>query len=70
MYSALPKVLHLLAGKPLLSHVLDTAHALSPQKICVVYGHGNETVLKAITDNELINRMGWFEVKLYTIPSD
>ncbi|MFB3081544.1 MAG: bifunctional UDP-N-acetylglucosamine diphosphorylase/glucosamine-1-phosphate N-acetyltransferase GlmU [Nitrosomonadaceae bacterium] len=54
MYSALPKVLHMLAGKPLLSHVLDTAHALSPQKICVVYGHGNEIVLKVIADNELI----------------
>jgi bifunctional UDP-N-acetylglucosamine pyrophosphorylase/glucosamine-1-phosphate N-acetyltransferase len=54
MYSALPKVLHLLAGKPLLSHVLDTAHALSPQKVCVVYGHGNETVPKTIANNELI----------------
>ncbi|TFH09220.1 MAG: bifunctional N-acetylglucosamine-1-phosphate uridyltransferase/glucosamine-1-phosphate acetyltransferase, partial [Nitrosomonadales bacterium] len=46
MYSALPKVLHLLAGKPLLTHVLDTAHALSPKKVYVVYGHGNEAVPK------------------------
>jgi len=54
MYSALPKVLHLLAGKSLLSHVLDTADALSPQKVCVVYGHGNETVPDAIGNNQLI----------------
>jgi bifunctional UDP-N-acetylglucosamine pyrophosphorylase/glucosamine-1-phosphate N-acetyltransferase len=54
MYSALPKVLHLLAGKSLLSHVLDTADALSPQKVCVVYGHGNETVPDAIDNNQLI----------------
>lgn len=54
MYSTLPKVLHLVAGKSLLSHVLGTAHALSPQKVCVVYGHGNETVPKTIANNELI----------------
>jgi len=54
MHSALPKVLHLLAGKSLLSHVLDTADALSPQKVCVVYGHGNETVPNAIGNDQLI----------------
>ena len=54
MHSALPKVLHLLAGKSLLSHVLDMANALSPQKVCVVYGHGNETVPDAIGNDQLI----------------
>lgn len=44
MHSDLPKVLHKLAGKPLVSHVLATAHALSPAKLCVVYGHGGEQV--------------------------
>jgi len=44
MNSALPKVLHPLAGKPLLSHVIDTARALSPTNLCVVYGHGGEAV--------------------------
>lgn len=44
MYSAKPKVLHALAGKPLLQHVLDCATSLQPQKVCVVYGHGGETV--------------------------
>ncbi len=44
MQSALPKVLHPLAGKPLLSHVIDTARALSPRTLCVVYGHGGDVV--------------------------
>ena len=53
MHSALPKVLHLLAGRPLLVHVLDTARALSPQRICVVYGHGGEAVPQTIDDEKL-----------------
>lgn len=44
MYSDLPKVLHKLAGKPLVNHVLETARSLSPATICVVYGHGGEQV--------------------------
>ena len=54
MNSSLPKVLHSLAGKSLLSHVLDTANALLPHRICVVYGHGNDAVRDAIDNNELI----------------
>ena len=45
MQSALPKVLHPLAGKPLLSHVIDTARGLSPGRLCVIYGHGGAAVL-------------------------
>jgi bifunctional UDP-N-acetylglucosamine pyrophosphorylase / glucosamine-1-phosphate N-acetyltransferase len=41
MRSALPKVLHPLAGKPLLAHVLETARGLSPRAICVVEGSGD-----------------------------
>ena len=48
MYSEKPKVLHELAGKPLLQHVLDCATKLKPQKICVVYGHGGEAVPQAL----------------------
>jgi bifunctional UDP-N-acetylglucosamine pyrophosphorylase/glucosamine-1-phosphate N-acetyltransferase len=44
MRSALPKVLHELAGKPLLGHVIDAARALHPTRICVVYGHGGDVV--------------------------
>ena len=39
MRSSLPKVLHPLAGRPLLAHVLDTARALNARRIVVVHGH-------------------------------
>lgn len=48
MYSDKPKVLHALAGKPLVQHVLDRATELKPQQVCVVYGHGGEAVPKAM----------------------
>jgi bifunctional UDP-N-acetylglucosamine pyrophosphorylase/glucosamine-1-phosphate N-acetyltransferase len=44
MQSALPKVLHPLAGKPLLQHVIETARSLAPGKLCVIYGHGGAAV--------------------------
>ena len=59
MHSALPKVLHTLAGRPLLSHVLDTAHALSPQKICVVYGHGGEAVPQTVGNKAGDKKLIW-----------
>jgi len=49
MQSALPKVLHPLAGKPLLRHVIDTARSLSPQKLCVIYGHGGAAVPEMVS---------------------
>ncbi|WP_319242985.1 bifunctional UDP-N-acetylglucosamine diphosphorylase/glucosamine-1-phosphate N-acetyltransferase GlmU [uncultured Propionivibrio sp.] len=49
MHSNLPKVLHPIAGKALVSHVIDTARSLSPQKLCVVYGHGGEIVRNALS---------------------
>jgi bifunctional UDP-N-acetylglucosamine pyrophosphorylase/glucosamine-1-phosphate N-acetyltransferase len=48
MKSALPKVLQPLAGRPLLSHVIDTARSLGPAAIHVVYGHGGERVREAL----------------------
>jgi bifunctional UDP-N-acetylglucosamine pyrophosphorylase/glucosamine-1-phosphate N-acetyltransferase len=53
MRSSLPKVLHPLAGRPLLAHVLDTARELAPRKIVVVHGHGAEQVKQAFPDNHL-----------------
>ena len=48
MRSALPKVLHPLAGRPLLAHVIDTARALKPTRLVVVVGHGAEAVRQAV----------------------
>jgi bifunctional UDP-N-acetylglucosamine pyrophosphorylase / glucosamine-1-phosphate N-acetyltransferase len=53
MRSDLPKVLHKLAGKPLLGHVVDTAHALGAARTCVVYGFGGEAVPQALADDKL-----------------
>jgi bifunctional UDP-N-acetylglucosamine pyrophosphorylase/glucosamine-1-phosphate N-acetyltransferase len=54
MQSATPKVLHRLAGRPLVSHVIDAARQLSPKLICVVYGHGGEAVREAVGENGAI----------------
>jgi bifunctional UDP-N-acetylglucosamine pyrophosphorylase/glucosamine-1-phosphate N-acetyltransferase len=53
MRSRLPKVLHALAGRPLIAHVIATARALKPARICVVYGHGGEQVPQAIKSPDL-----------------
>ena len=53
MRSDLPKVLHRLAGRPLLGHVVDTAHTLGAAQVCVVYGFGGEAVPQALADERL-----------------
>ena len=53
MHSNLPKVLHPIAGKALVSHVIDTARSLSPSKLCVVYGHGGDVVRSALEAPDL-----------------
>ncbi len=50
MNSDLPKVLQPLAGRPLLSHVIDCARSLDPDSIHVVYGYGGEQVRQALND--------------------
>jgi bifunctional UDP-N-acetylglucosamine pyrophosphorylase/glucosamine-1-phosphate N-acetyltransferase len=54
MYSELPKVLHKVAGKPMLGHVIDCAKELSPDAIHIVIGHGAELVTSTF-DEEKIN---------------
>ena len=49
MKSAVPKVLHRLAGRSLLQHVLQTAVALSADRILTITGHGAEAVEAAVT---------------------
>ena len=48
MKSQLPKVLHRLAGRALLGHVVDTAAGLKPRRVVVITGHGADTVEAAI----------------------
>ncbi|MGQ0509966.1 MAG: bifunctional UDP-N-acetylglucosamine diphosphorylase/glucosamine-1-phosphate N-acetyltransferase GlmU [Betaproteobacteria bacterium] len=57
MRSDLPKVLHRLAGRPLLAHVIAAARALKPSKIHVVHGHGGEAVKAAFAGE----RIEWVE---------
>ncbi len=53
MRSSLPKVLHPLANKPLLEHVVETAATLHPDSIHVVYGHGGEQVQQQLAHLEV-----------------
>lgn len=48
MRSKLPKVLHPLAGRPMISHVVAVAEALKPEKLVVVIGPGHEKVAAAV----------------------
>jgi bifunctional UDP-N-acetylglucosamine pyrophosphorylase/glucosamine-1-phosphate N-acetyltransferase len=45
MRSTTPKVLHAIAGRSLIGHVLEAASAVDPSHVVVVIGHGRETVL-------------------------
>jgi bifunctional UDP-N-acetylglucosamine pyrophosphorylase/glucosamine-1-phosphate N-acetyltransferase len=53
MKSDLPKVVHRLAGKPMLQHVIDTASQLDADKIHIVVGHGAEIVKQTIHDENV-----------------
>jgi bifunctional UDP-N-acetylglucosamine pyrophosphorylase/glucosamine-1-phosphate N-acetyltransferase len=50
MYSNTPKVLHPIAGKPMLSRVVETALQLNPNTIHVIYGHGGEKIKESLPD--------------------
>ncbi len=54
MHSALPKVLHPLAGRPLVSYVLAAARSLQPRAIAVVVGHGADVVQRTLAAPDLI----------------
>lgn len=59
MQSVMPKVLHRLAGKALLKHVIDAAKELNPSKVVVVYGYGGDAVPSAFAHEDII----WVEQK-------
>ncbi|WHP80318.1 bifunctional UDP-N-acetylglucosamine diphosphorylase/glucosamine-1-phosphate N-acetyltransferase GlmU [Edwardsiella anguillarum] len=54
MYSDLPKVLHPLAGKPMVQHVIDSALTLGARQVHLVYGHGGD-LLKAHLSGQPLN---------------
>ena len=53
MRSDLPKVLQPLAGRPMLAHVLECAHELGADDVCVVYGHGGNAVIDAFDGEDV-----------------
>ncbi|MEJ2693568.1 MAG: bifunctional UDP-N-acetylglucosamine diphosphorylase/glucosamine-1-phosphate N-acetyltransferase GlmU, partial [Candidatus Thiodiazotropha sp.] len=53
MQSKTPKVLHRLAGKQLLRHVIETARSITPEEITIVYGHGGDEVREVLDAADL-----------------
>ena len=53
MYSDLPKVLHTLAGKAMVQHVIDAANELGAAHVHLVYGHGGDLLKQALKDDNL-----------------
>ncbi len=58
MKSALPKILHPVAGKPMVGHVIDTCQKIGANKLAVVIGHGAEQVKQAFSHEDKIE---WVE---------
>jgi bifunctional UDP-N-acetylglucosamine pyrophosphorylase/glucosamine-1-phosphate N-acetyltransferase len=54
MISSRPKVIHELAGKPILQHVVASSRALQPEQIIVVIGHGADQVREAMAEEQVI----------------
>ena len=50
MYSDLPKVLHRIAGKPMVKHVIDTVKHLNARQINLIYGHGADLLKERLAD--------------------
>jgi len=61
MRSNLPKVLHKVAGKSLLGHVIDSALELKPEQIHVVVGHGKDEVISSFSSHKDAERFNWVE---------
>ena len=59
MRSKLPKVLHKIADKSLLEHVLDASLGVEPDKIHIVVGHGKEQVMEALESHPQAKLFNW-----------
>lgn len=57
MRSLLPKVLHQIANKPMVQHVIDTVKGMGSENIHLIYGHGGDIMKQSITNNCL----NWIE---------
>ncbi len=53
MYSNKPKVLHTLAGKPMVKHVIDTCTGLGAQNVHLVYGHGGDQMKTTLAEESV-----------------
>lgn len=53
MKSSLPKVLHPVAAKPMVQHIIDTVRELGAQKVHLIYGHGAEQLKAHLAHNDL-----------------
>lgn len=53
MYSDLPKVLHTLAGKSMVQHVIDVANELGSSQVHLVYGHGGDLLKESLKEDNL-----------------
>jgi len=53
MRSNLPKVLHKVANKAMVQHVIDCARSLRPNAIDLIYGHGGDALKAAISGDDL-----------------
>ena len=61
MRSSVPKVLHEIASKSLLGHVIDCALTLAPEKVHVVVGHGKDLVIEAFKGHPGVEHLCWVE---------
>jgi len=52
MKSNLPKVLHPIAGRPMIERVLETANALSPETVTLIVGHKADVLRSKLVDNQ------------------
>ena len=67
MYSDLPKVLHTLAGKAMVQHVIDAANNLGASRVHLVYGHGGDLLKQTLRDDNLnwvCRRNSWVRAML------
>ena len=59
MRSTLPKVLHKLNGKSILSRVLDTCFELNPDKVFIIVGHKNDVIQKSFENHQFANQINF-----------